>query len=378
MNPSGSRLDRDPSRLASDKAVYSGFVLIGTAAWLLGAFSADFDSHWNQLTYHLDYSQGFIRRALVGHLFHVAGIAVTADSVFHFSLIIHLLTLIACVLLFKAHLPSIDPRVRTAFLLLFAISPATFMHYGRDLGRHDQLLVLLAITCVLLIRTERFLFASFLSAVAVLIHELFVLTGLPILVAYTLIRIEGATNPKASLLHGAAIPASSLLALLAVLFRGGAEVDASHALNPMAAQMLLDFGIADHIRFTAREYSDPLVYGRLLIAAAYLLPLALVYQRLGRYRRAWREALLLSSPATILPLFIVGVDFERWIAFLVVNGLLIVAVFGLQRMKTGDLLSRRSRLLFGAHLSFTLLGPLPSRGPFILLSVLFERLKAIV
>lgn len=347
-----------------DRDAYSYFLILGFGAWILGSYSVEFSLAWTQAQYHFNYSQEFLKRALIGHLFYVLEIPVTVSSVAIFAAIINGLTLVACIQFFRNQLDATGTSVRNAFLLLFAVSPATFMHYGRDFARYDELLVLILVVSIMLVQAERHVLASLSCALAVLIHEIYIFTGLPLLLACWLMERDVEERNEHSLWRALGILAPSAVTLLAVLLYGGAELDTAYSSVADAEEMILHFGILDHIRYTSREYTSLLVYGRLFIAGVYVLPLATIYGRLFNATEDRAERLVLLSPIGVLPLFAIGVDFERWTALLVVNMLLSIAVIGPARIGLHGLLDKKTKSLFFVHLSFSLLGPLPGRGPF--------------
>ena len=92
--------------------------------------------------------------------------------------------------LFFKHIISGTPTSTTRnFLVLCAVlSPATFMHFGSDILRLDVITMSLLFIAVLFVLRNKVFMAGLLAALALLVHEAYLLWAIPTLVACILLQ----------------------------------------------------------------------------------------------------------------------------------------------------------------------------------------------
>jgi len=194
---------------------------LGLVAWAMAITMAravrypnDFaEAHWL-----LDYRFGLIKRGLAGSLLSLASItgldaqserAVTAAA--FTALAVFVLVLLRA----ASHLVASDaePGVALAAAAVFATSPFVVMA-AHFVGYLDHLFLAAAFTAAWLARSGRVWGAAALAAVGVLVHESFVLVGLPLVLFGTSLR-PGARGRMGGTLLPFVLPALAAFALWA-------------------------------------------------------------------------------------------------------------------------------------------------------------------
>jgi hypothetical protein len=172
------------------------------------------EAHWL-----LDYRFGFIRRGFAGSLLSLAssaGLPGPSERVIA-ALAFLGLGLLLLVLLWaaaRAVWSDADPGVTFAAAAVFASSPFIVMA-AHFMGYLDHLLVVAAFAAAWLARDGRLWTAAAIAAVGVLLHESFVLVGLPLVLLGASLRPAGVGRFRAAGLVPFALPVCAALALWA-------------------------------------------------------------------------------------------------------------------------------------------------------------------
>ena len=311
-------------------AQWALFVKIWHLLLLKGDISIDVlmaNHKWAMTHYWFHYGLEFVKRGLVGSLFHVLRISITTKSVFLFSVfcgeIVAALAAIYIVRLIEG------AEIRKQFLILFAISPATLMHLGYDLGRYDQCNILLSLITLLIIHSyPKSLVKSALLALLlftqVLIHEAAFLITIPALlfISYDDFRDE----KDRELIMGLQLVAV-MGAVVFVLLFGQAndytlwlvrqQIDSGlPGFDPSGALEVWRRGILESLTFTFAYVSRPWVWFNLALS----IPLVLVHVC---WACMWFTTVdggvykwgLIYSPFLGVPvLMIFGIDWFRWLS----------------------------------------------------------------
>jgi hypothetical protein len=256
----------------------------------------------------------------------------------------------------------------SAYLLFIAVSPALFSHIGYDLGRFDQLNLLLAITAIVLVTRNSILAAGMLSIAGILIHEAFAVIYLPMIAAITILN-----TTKEGVARIALLAAFLSVVVLLVFAFGGSESLSLEQRNETMRQIVPDYDprsvvmLYDHlgqsISTSVTKLSDPITLLLLMPAFLYLLLLSCLYFTQWRETTTWQEKLILLSAFSPLLLFIAGVDYQRWIALTIQNMFLTFA-FIANRSGPQLLEDTLSKPILVLSLGFSLLGPLAVTGVF--------------
>jgi len=173
---------------------------IPTLAWALAATVArtarlpnDFaEAHWL-----LDYRYGFIRRGLLGSVLGLAiraGIVPPTAAVIDTLAVIVFATLCAVLLAITARTLDRTGHRPDVFVALAAVLTSPFVVTAAHLmGYMDHVVMLLTFGAVWLVMRDRFLPAGVAGGAATLVHESFVLVGLP-LVAFAALARSGTSR----------------------------------------------------------------------------------------------------------------------------------------------------------------------------------------
>lgn len=193
---------------------------LGLVMWAMGVtlaravrFPNDFaEAHWL-----LDYRFGFIRRGLAGSFLSIASGAglpgpsarvIAAVAFLAFGLMLLVLLRAAA----RAVSAGADPGVTFAAAAAFATSPFIVMA-AHFMGYLDHLLVAVAFAAAWLARDGRLWSAAILAAIGVLLHESFMLVGLPLVLLGASLRPAGFGRFRAAGLIPFALPVVAALAL---------------------------------------------------------------------------------------------------------------------------------------------------------------------
>lgn len=287
-------------------------------------------SDYNLTQYFVSYSHEFLKRGLIATFFEYLSISVNTLNVFIVSYsVINLIFILLwqfSALVFKA---DDQKKIFIIYLLIFVCSPATAMQLGNDFGRLDSINSLLMISSIMIVLYAPIAWGFFamtaLSVMALLIHEIYLFTGLPLVLLVFWIRISsGNKNVKLFII--------SLIVILSVLFCivlfGKADYPntLSYLSNQTGFQVdtfpisVWTSSLSENVVFTFERLQQFKTWQSLVkdfaILFIYLVLYLLPFKNLNL---SWSLKLVLLSPLAILPLFIVGVDFSRWIGLMIFN-----------------------------------------------------------
>lgn len=172
------------------------------------------EAHWL-----LDYRFGFMKRGLAGSFFtmvsSVFGFERTPNAIMVVAAVTFL-ALVAVVLALFFRLLGDRPQGRDNVLVaLVAASSPLLVAHAHFFGYMDVLLYVLTFIAVFLVIRNRPLPAAAFSVIAVLVHESFILTGLPIVALATVMACTDKNRRANRLGHvlGLAIPVAAFLAM---------------------------------------------------------------------------------------------------------------------------------------------------------------------
>jgi hypothetical protein len=127
-------------------------------------------------TWILDYEYGFIRRGFAGEI--ISRTFGTGTPMLLTSLSLMVMGILVCALLYTFMLPARADDTRTGawlFALVAVTHSSTLQHFAYDLGRFDQIGILLMLACLALIdqtkAAVRLIGVSGLCLIGLLIHE---------------------------------------------------------------------------------------------------------------------------------------------------------------------------------------------------------------
>ncbi len=305
--------------------------ILGTIAILRGC---DRPNTWILTQAQIDYSEGFVKRALFGelltrplHLYSSGSYTALSYSFMAVAL--------ASLALFTER-SGVRRRIGNGEVAALFFSSYALTYFVSDVGYFDALLLILTLP-LLLVRsvTSRFLLALPLSVVALLLHEMFLLAFLPVVLLTFLVNYQVATNlqeKRRVALFGIVLSLANLVITLII------------ALQPTlsaAKVAALEAGVRAHARFTVRHdffvvlnrsfadnlhlmvtsfYSDPTWWISQMASIFFFAPLVLLLwlairrvlasAGLGQSRPLrWSAATASLAP---LSLHLMGFDSVRW------------------------------------------------------------------
>ena len=362
------------------------YTVIAGIMILIGRLAARFSgvADFIQLHYMFNYGAEFLKRSLTGHMFYLLGLSSSDIAIWVNSWLIALIAIAMLYLFISRFKPSTDNQQNLWFLIYFAISPATISHIAYDLGRYDQLNLVLMLMSVALVTKKYRLGASLIAAIGVFVHEGFFFLCLPLLVAITIAESE-----RQSLLVGIKMAVLPSLAMLIVFIFGNPETFTESDLRiiflerfPNIDRTALRGGIAamfqefDQVFLnTLQIYRRPGKWLYFIAGGTYFVAVCALYWQFYRKVKQPELRLVLISPFASAVLFLVAVDYFRWIALICLNMFLAYSYCShkMQRLNLAD--SHPSILLKFTAL-FVFLGPLGCIVAFPLINQLVHSLFA--
>lgn len=339
-------------------------------------------SGFNALHFHVDYvTHGFVRRGLVGTLLWPFPEAVRGMVALVFGVAVAAGLVAVATGTLRAVRVHLAPAAARGLSALVVASPASFLAFGYDFARYDQLNLLLAAAAVWLVRRQRVWAAAAVCVLALLVHEGFLFYGVPLVLAAVgmAANAPGAALPaqlRRALIRGAPVLAVSVVTVAAVMVHGRYEpghdalaASLAEHLTPTNRNALFVWlrdsdAAAGYVAGRLRQgLFSPLEVG-LLAATAGGIAVALVAVYRANARRLDLWALV---PLGVLPLFAVGVDYARWLGLAWVLALAVVML----QMREGRF-TRLPRGLAGRWpWLLALAGPLGTVGGLPLLRLVF-------
>jgi hypothetical protein len=344
--------------------------------WSRREIRADFPEGFLGIWYFVDYSQGFVRRGLVGTALTVVGLADNPNLVQIFSKLLALVALaILVILAYKlAEQAPLGIRPLVTFTIIVA-SPLYLLSIIRDPGRLDNVAILAGalIYGIYRVNVPRSWIQTALTAIvlvaATAAQELLFVYLLPFAVALQARSSSMSSGKTLPRIFIATIPAT-IVFILSLYQRTPDELVTYVAARTNATTSAADFGspiwalqqnLQGAIQFTSGFDNHWL--GVAVNGAAFLVSaLALAYIS-GR----WRTSLLLMAylSAVTLTLSVVGVDSLRWwslafVAFVAAS----LASFDRVEVARADttVITFIGTTFVGASVILALLGNLPITG----------------
>ena len=245
-------------------------------------------SQWLNINY---FEFGFIRRAFIGTLISFINNSFYKELFFIiFNLFIIILTFY---IIFRKFF-EIDNSFYKFIFIVFTLSPLGAMQIGYTFGRFEHVNFFLILACITLIDKRKYYLSSFLITCGLLIHEAFLIYGIPLIFIYSIEKFKKIDIKKISILF---IPVISIA--LYLVFFGNSEKAA--LLSALGANR----GLVDIRQF---EISDSVLFLYL-----YLI----IFNHIYVLKKLKLQITLFDvAPYLSLSLFILGLDYARWIGIL--------------------------------------------------------------
>ena len=347
------------------------------------------EMQWTAFTYEF----GFIKRGLVGEILRI--IFSRPDR----QVIIVLSYLVVAAALFSLSYLYLRPYTQAApenksriwlFTILALTHFSTLQFTLYDTGRFDQFSIVCMALSIVAIEHWKGLKAAgaifFLSLAAVLIHEAYFLMFFPMVCFYWMFKDGKKT-----------VPITTFLLLAAVVAYIGLYGNLKHTISRQdyIHHLVLTYGswieeqpvwilyttTRQHMRVTTQNFGLAVFYKAHALWFIALLPSIIIIQKMIRLLYSTLSAqksqkrhppvmvLLFLSPFTPLIMYLLGVDFGRWLSACVINVFIFLSLFLYTNKEfahtCGEMLGRRKKIILLAVITALLLGPLEKGRGFI-------------
>ncbi|MBD3750775.1 MAG: hypothetical protein IE931_14935 [Sphingobacteriales bacterium] len=320
-------------------------LFLGFNVLLFSAVISDFFTGklvWNRIIsdyihtqYFASYHLEFLKRGVVATIFQFFSIAATKLNIFVLNVILANLLFLVVWHLSKTVFMNINQKVWLIFMWVFIVSPATAVQFGNDFGRFDPLNMLIMVVSVWIILNYKAIVINWaipvLSGMAILIHEIYIFTGLPIVLATMYLRSQHVMLYLAFSSLGVVV---FVVVLSLFVFGKADDISTINHLVSRAGKGADEFPVAvwtssvfQNIEFTFERYLQFKTWTGIIRDMIILLPyLLLIWFVLRDVSQKRRFALILVSPFAVLPLFVLGIDFSRWVSMIVFNALIVLLI----------------------------------------------------
>ena len=325
--------------------------LFGHIFYILRALTLHKFDHlnWKILQYEISYFEyGFIKRGVFGSIFGTINNGLDKSikyiNIYTWELLFFVsFCFLVCKILKKSKLEE-----KTKIFMFYAVvlSPLGISAWSFDIGRLEHINFLIMIACFFLINKNNYMLASALSFLAVLVHEAFIIWGIPTLLIFAKLHLGGGWHRK--LQNKAILITPSATAAIAVLYFGNIE-DANQLKS-----LYSEFGPG------ARVWGRQLIETRnslttisKIFMPLYLFALSFVFLPLLLKKLKLRDIFALCLCFSTL--FLLGFDYARWFHIIFVS-LFLLTIFINQTEKSEHRLSRIEKI--GWALIMFPLGPI--------------------
>lgn len=270
---------------------------------------------WKITQYAVNYFEhGFIKRGFVGTLFS----ALPPDFVGMWVVAVNTVLFAVFLLLSHRLITTLVPEnSRNVLLALVAISPFCAFQFAFDVGRFDIYNLLLMVAALGLLLRGRIYPVLLLVSIATLIHEGFVVYGVPLIVGlaiYLAQHRQGKALPSAIADRKALLLSAVVAVLSVVIYLFGNNVQLADSVVGYGG-VVWKRGLFE-ISFGGRLL-DKLILGAMVLTLYGLLT------RFYQVNRGRFDVLYVMSFAP-LALFVMGVDYARWCALIFMNILVVI------------------------------------------------------
>ena len=329
---------------------------------------------YNTTMLALNYKNGFTSRALLGTLYHLLdGILpwnlIDYSAVFVFAIVITILFLVLMLLFAHRVLSLSDPQLfditEIIFLLYIAVSMSTFSG-GYNFLRVDIFMLAVSMTgalCLISKRAEWLVIP--LSAIGVMFHQGYVFMYFNIILILLIVRFFDAENRREKIRYGVYFIASFLVGSVLFLYfelfsrNGGravyenivAEAKALSYKGIYHTTLLAHEVLAADLGDTERELRR---VNRIQLPIYVLVMLPFIVMFIILFAGIFREAkrcgelsikyvFILIGPLTMLPDFLLKVDYGRWVMSVVAYYFVVIlALIAMRDTVTCDVMARIS------------------------------------
>jgi hypothetical protein len=347
------------------------------------------EMQWTVFTYEF----GFIKRGLIGEILRMFFDRPGREVVIVLSYLVMAAALCSLCILYLRPFVQAAPAAKPClwlFTLLTLSHFATLQFIIFDTGRFDQFGIVcmaLSIAAIEKLRGLRTTAAILLlSLIAVLIHEAYFLMFFPLVFFYWMYR----DGTKASGFITCAVVAAAV-AYIGLFGNLKYTIDRQDYIKHLIATYgpwiseqpvwILYTTTAQHIRVTTQNFTLPVFYRVHAVWLIALLPSLIIFQKMFRLLYATLTAenckkkhpvlimLLLLSPFSPLIMYVLGVDFGRWLSSCVINVCIFLSLFlhtnRIYARTCAEMFGRYKKIIILAVVTALILGPLTKSRGFI-------------
>jgi len=294
---------------------------------------------WKRLFYYVSYEQEFVSRGLPGEVLRLVFGGPSEGTILVVAWVAALAALGGALAYLIVATRGGDAGAtfwwRLTWALPIAVGSAGAWQIGFDLGRYDHWSLAIFFCGLLLLRRggSAALLTAPLAVIALLTHEAFLLLHLPLWIAAWLARPElpGDDRPameRQRIAVVAALLGASLLTFAALRQWGDVEPDTRQRLIETAiasglessqvhqAVQVLASSSVDNLHRALSHGSERAKSEWGIMAAIFVVLAGLLWTAYRSGHRSWPRLLLAIAPASILPLYALGIDYARWTAHL--------------------------------------------------------------
>ena len=342
---------------------------------------------YNTTMLALDYKNGFTSRALLGTIYHILNKLLPVNMIdyrasFVFAVVITLLFLVLMLLFAGACLKRADSQLSDALqitmLLFIAVSMSTFSG-GYNFLRVDIFMLAVSMIAALCIITDKAVWMVVpLSAIGVMFHQGYVFMYFNIILILLIIRFFGAEESREKIRYGAYFILSFLVGSVLFLYfelfsrNSGEEVYE----RVVAEAEALSYKGIYHTTLLAHEVlgidlgdteKGLRLVNRIQFPIYILVMMPFIVLFIWFFAAVFREAKLkgvnrfkylcvLVGPLTMLPDFLLKVDYGRWVMSVVAYYFVVLlSLLAMRDTVTEDVMARMNVKLSGRLWSYLLL-----------------------
>lgn len=290
----------------------------------------------------IGYHNGVLKRGLPNFLLSLFYSEIRLVNIFHFVLLTHVIFLFLFYFITKRVLFKVRANnIIKSIIILFLVCPATLQFYSYDFARTDYLLTTITISIILLIKHKLYFIIPLLTALAFLIHEGFVIFYFPIIIIIIILLSQIDQKKKKALILSN-IMILLFLALFTIHYQSNVfdkinfintlniiQKKSDFKLSERAIELVYFSDFKDNFILLINYLRRPKFIFNTLLALLLFSPILLELKKIlttflinekkyNRYKKIVINLLLVQ-----LIIFMLGVDYGRWLSFLVWSYLLL-------------------------------------------------------
>lgn len=345
---------------------------------------------WKTSQFFFSYQElGFVSRGLVASLLHPFTPVLSAPGLLAITALMLLAFVVVWWLWSDRAVQDLPAADRAVFVAVCALAPSTLQRMGFDYGRFDPLNVLLLLASLALLRRSRDVMAGAVAAVAVLIHEGFLILQFPVLCA--LILSDGRAVDGQHLQRLGRFLLLPGLAAIAVVTWGRYEpgIDAlvAHfAADPVYraaapggapnrdALLVITRSLRENWEFNAAFFAERRPWGHLALIVSWLAVFGVFFDRFFARNGLRRDWLYFSVYSPLL-ISVIACDYFRWAALVSINMLVVMFLKLGGRQRDGRPAVIAWDVWAKLAVASCLLGPISNTKSFPLFFTLLEKIS---